>query len=62
MSDYLGLVWGAVMVLGLLGLFASFFAAHDPRWRRRDQLEVDAEADEDGRSRAYNHQRRRRQA
>ena len=62
MSDPLGLLWGTVMVLGLLGLVASYFASHDPRWKRQRRLEPDAEAGEHGHARARDCLRRRRQA
>ena len=59
MSDLLELCWVTVIVLGLLGLGASYFASHDPSWKRQRRLELDAEAGEHGRARARDRQRQR---
>ena len=59
MSDLLELCWVTVLILGLLGLGASYFASHDPRWKRQSRLELDADAGEHGHARAHDRQRQR---
>ena len=58
MSDLLELCWVTAFILGLLGLGASYFASHDPRWKRQSRLELEAEAGEHGRDRARDRHRR----